>query len=139
MWTTHSVSLLPGLPVCCAEAGGSPEKNGQWSLVHKVTLFASQPPLVPPRCYSTFVFFCHKGPQAHLSFCSANPTGRLLPSPRAPRRLHGHFLLGPLAFSALGKAPAPHKDMVRKPRGLRLINIASRIRIIDAPNIVITR
>ena len=54
------MSLLPGLPVCCAEAGGSPEKNGQWSLVHKVTLFASQPPLVPPRCYSTFVFFATK-------------------------------------------------------------------------------
>ena len=78
-WTIHSVSLLPGLPVCCAEAGGSPEKNSQWSLFHKMKLFASQLPLGPPRCYQIFLSFCHKAPQAHLSFCSANPTGRLLP------------------------------------------------------------
>ena len=77
-WTIHSVSLLPGLPVCCAEAAGSPEKNSQWSLFHKMKLFASQLPLGPPRCYY-ILSFCHKAPQAHLSFCSANPTGRLLP------------------------------------------------------------
>ena len=77
-WAIHSVSLLPGLPVCCAEAVGSPEKNSQWSLFHKMKLFASQLPLGPPRCYQLFSF-CHKAPQAHLSICSANPTGRLLP------------------------------------------------------------
>ena len=59
MWTTHSVGLLPGLPVCCAEAGGSPEKNSQWSLFHKMKLFASQLPLGPPRCYQIFFFLPH--------------------------------------------------------------------------------